>query len=50
MTSETQAQLADGKLAGSWTLDGARSSVGSDQQRLGPGQGRARSARSRGRA
>ena len=28
MTSETQAQLADGKLAGSWTLDGARSSVG----------------------
>ena len=28
MASETQALLADGKLAGSWTLDGARSSVG----------------------
>jgi polyisoprenoid-binding protein YceI len=28
MASETQALLADGKLAGSWTLDGAKSSVG----------------------
>jgi polyisoprenoid-binding protein YceI len=28
MASETQALLADGKLAGAWTLDGARSSVG----------------------
>jgi polyisoprenoid-binding protein YceI len=28
MASETQALLADGKLAGSWTLDGARSTVG----------------------
>jgi polyisoprenoid-binding protein YceI len=28
MASQTQALLADGKLAGSWTLDGARSSVG----------------------
>jgi polyisoprenoid-binding protein YceI len=28
MASETQALLADGKLAGSWALDGARSSVG----------------------
>jgi polyisoprenoid-binding protein YceI len=28
MASETAALLADGKLAGSWTLDGARSSVG----------------------
>ena len=28
MASETQALLADGKLAGAWTLDGAKSSVG----------------------
>jgi polyisoprenoid-binding protein YceI len=28
MASETQALLADGKLAGPWTLDGAKSSVG----------------------
>ena len=28
MASELQARLADGKLAGAWTLDGARSSVG----------------------
>ena len=28
MASEAQALLADGKLAGSWALDGARSSVG----------------------
>ena len=28
MASETEALLADGKLAGAWTLDGARSSVG----------------------
>jgi polyisoprenoid-binding protein YceI len=28
MASETPALLADGKLAGSWTLDGAKSSVG----------------------
>jgi len=28
MASVTEALLADGKLAGSWTLDGARSSVG----------------------
>jgi polyisoprenoid-binding protein YceI len=28
MASETQALLADGKLAGSWALDGPRSSVG----------------------
>ena len=28
MASETQALLADGKLAGSWTVDGAKSSVG----------------------
>jgi polyisoprenoid-binding protein YceI len=28
MASETQALLADGKLAGSWTLDGTKSSVG----------------------
>lgn len=28
MASETEALLADGKLAGSWTLDAARSSVG----------------------
>jgi polyisoprenoid-binding protein YceI len=28
MASETEALLADGKLAGSWTLDGAKSSVG----------------------
>jgi polyisoprenoid-binding protein YceI len=28
MASETQALLADGKLAGSWALDGAKSSVG----------------------
>jgi polyisoprenoid-binding protein YceI len=28
MASEIQALLADGKLAGTWTLDGARSSVG----------------------
>jgi polyisoprenoid-binding protein YceI len=28
MASELQALLADGKLAGAWTLDGARSSVG----------------------
>ncbi len=28
MASEIQALLADGKLAGAWTLDGARSSVG----------------------
>ena len=28
MASETAALLADGKLAGSWTLDGAKSSVG----------------------
>ena len=28
MASETQALLADGKLAGSWTLDSAKSSVG----------------------
>src|ERR1700722_9691941 len=28
MASETQALLADGKLAGSWTLDRAKSSVG----------------------
>lgn len=28
MASETQALLADGKLAGAWTLDGARSTVG----------------------
>jgi polyisoprenoid-binding protein YceI len=27
MASETQALLADGKLAGSWTVDGAKSSV-----------------------
>ena len=28
MASEIQALLADGKLAGAWTLDGAKSSVG----------------------
>jgi polyisoprenoid-binding protein YceI len=28
MASETEALLADGKLAGSWALDGAKSSVG----------------------
>jgi polyisoprenoid-binding protein YceI len=28
MASETEALLADGKLAGAWTLDGAKSSVG----------------------
>jgi polyisoprenoid-binding protein YceI len=28
MASELQALLADGKLAGTWTLDGAKSSVG----------------------
>ena len=28
MASELQALLADGKLAGAWTLDGAKSSVG----------------------
>lgn len=28
MASDTQALLAEGKLAGAWTLDGARSSVG----------------------
>ena len=28
MASEPQALLADGKLAGAWTLDGAKSSVG----------------------
>src|ERR1700733_6044317 len=28
MASELQARLADGKLAGAWTLDGAKSSVG----------------------
>ena len=28
MASETQALLADGKLAGAWTLDGAKSTVG----------------------
>jgi polyisoprenoid-binding protein YceI len=28
MASETETLLADGKLAGAWTLDGARSSVG----------------------
>jgi polyisoprenoid-binding protein YceI len=28
MASELQALLADGKLAGAWTLDGARTSVG----------------------
>jgi polyisoprenoid-binding protein YceI len=28
MASEIQALLADGKLAGAWTLDGARSTVG----------------------
>ena len=28
MASELQALLADGRLAGAWTLDGARSSVG----------------------
>ena len=28
MASETETLLADGKLAGAWTLDGARSSIG----------------------
>jgi polyisoprenoid-binding protein YceI len=28
MASETEALLADGKLAGAWTLDGAKSTVG----------------------
>ena len=28
MASQTEALLADGKLAGAWTLDGAKSSVG----------------------